>query len=156
MGEIAEMILEGVFCQKCGVAIGDGVGFPRDCADCRREKNRQRGIAGPSPLGKQLRRRLELLAECARVASDAPMQYARLARMGYCVVTTDRGSEHAEVASITEAGRAYLTKAAQPSPRTQASSAAQSPAESERHTNPTKTSLRGGGVAGEPRGGEPQ
>lgn len=37
MGEIAEMILEGVFCQVCGEFIGEPVGYPRNCEFCEEE-----------------------------------------------------------------------------------------------------------------------
>lgn len=38
MGEIADMILEGILCQLCGVYIDDeNQEFPRYCEDC--EKN---------------------------------------------------------------------------------------------------------------------
>jgi len=36
MGDVAEMILDGVLCECCGMFIGEGVGHPRDCKDCRR------------------------------------------------------------------------------------------------------------------------
>jgi len=38
MGEIAEAILEGDFCEGCGVDLGAGDGYPRRCADCQKEK----------------------------------------------------------------------------------------------------------------------
>ncbi|EJU85069.1 hypothetical protein WMU_01956 [Enterococcus faecalis EnGen0351] len=35
MGEIAEMILEGVLCAGCGVFLDvDGNGYPEYCEDC--------------------------------------------------------------------------------------------------------------------------
>jgi|GEM_PF-1785760 len=35
MGDIAEMILEGVLCQVCGELIdGEEPGYPRDCESC--------------------------------------------------------------------------------------------------------------------------
>lgn len=36
MGEIADSILDGDFCQVCGEYIGDGDGFPQSCPSCRR------------------------------------------------------------------------------------------------------------------------
>ena len=36
MGEIAEAMIEGLFCQYCGVLIdGDEPGYPRNCGSCR-------------------------------------------------------------------------------------------------------------------------
>lgn len=35
MGEIAEMVIEGLLCQECGCFIdGDTPGYPRSCEDC--------------------------------------------------------------------------------------------------------------------------
>ena len=36
MGEIAEMVLDGLLCEQCGEYIGDGLdaGYPRLCAAC--------------------------------------------------------------------------------------------------------------------------
>jgi hypothetical protein len=34
MGEIAEMMLEGMLCEGCGEFLGDGDGFPARCASC--------------------------------------------------------------------------------------------------------------------------
>ena len=35
MGEIAEMILDGILCERCGSFIdGDEVGYPRLCDEC--------------------------------------------------------------------------------------------------------------------------
>jgi hypothetical protein len=48
MGEIAEMMFEGILCQHCGVALCEGPeyeppGHPVSCQDCRRDKARKRG-----------------------------------------------------------------------------------------------------------------
>ena len=34
MGEIAEMHLDGTLCERCGVYLGQPVGYPRYCSDC--------------------------------------------------------------------------------------------------------------------------
>ena len=34
MGEVAEMMLEGILCEGCGEYLGDGAGFPQRCAGC--------------------------------------------------------------------------------------------------------------------------
>jgi hypothetical protein len=34
MGEIAEGIINGDFCQYCGEYLGEGDGFPRTCPGC--------------------------------------------------------------------------------------------------------------------------
>lgn len=43
MGDISEMIMEGIFCENCGTYIDDGEepGHPRKCEDC--EKYEKRG-----------------------------------------------------------------------------------------------------------------
>jgi len=35
MGEMAEYLLNGDDCSSCGEYIGEGDGFPRECAGCR-------------------------------------------------------------------------------------------------------------------------
>ena len=41
MGDISDMILEGILCRTCGGLVeGKEKGFPRDCRDCRRESFR--------------------------------------------------------------------------------------------------------------------
>ena len=37
MGEMTEMILNGVCCQICGDYLGDGVGHPMTCDYCHQE-----------------------------------------------------------------------------------------------------------------------
>jgi hypothetical protein len=38
MGEVAEMMLEGILCESCGEFIdGENPGHPRECADCENE-----------------------------------------------------------------------------------------------------------------------
>ncbi len=39
MGELSEMILDGILCQECGVFIenGEALGVPRSCEDCAEE-----------------------------------------------------------------------------------------------------------------------
>ncbi|WP_281281436.1 hypothetical protein [Paenibacillus dokdonensis] len=40
MGEVAEMILNGLLCEVCGCYIDDmeEPGYPRTCEDCENEK----------------------------------------------------------------------------------------------------------------------
>ncbi len=42
MGEITEMVLDGILCELCGVFIGDAVGHPRKCITCRRQTQGER------------------------------------------------------------------------------------------------------------------
>lgn len=37
MGDMADAILDGDFCQECGEYIGGGDGFPRTCVSCSGE-----------------------------------------------------------------------------------------------------------------------
>lgn len=34
MGEIADMMIDGILCEECGEYIGDAVGYPRLCSGC--------------------------------------------------------------------------------------------------------------------------
>ena len=39
MGEIAEMVLDGILCESCGAMVdGYAAGYPRMCANCEKEK----------------------------------------------------------------------------------------------------------------------
>jgi hypothetical protein len=39
MGEITEMVLEGILCDQCGVLVdGEVSGYPRRCEDCGGKK----------------------------------------------------------------------------------------------------------------------
>lgn len=40
MGDIADMILEGLLCQECGTFMEGAEGFPRSCLICRNEQKR--------------------------------------------------------------------------------------------------------------------
>ena len=42
MGEVAEMIQDGILCEFCGVYIGDEVGHPRKCSRCLKDEKRER------------------------------------------------------------------------------------------------------------------
>lgn len=35
MGEVADMIIDGILCAGCGVYLGEEVGFPCYCESCR-------------------------------------------------------------------------------------------------------------------------
>jgi hypothetical protein len=42
MGEIVEMILEGILCELCGGYIDDNYGgYPRKCSDCLKDEDGQ-------------------------------------------------------------------------------------------------------------------
>lgn len=43
MGEISEMVIEGILCELCGVYIGDATGYPRKCACCERNSKGRKG-----------------------------------------------------------------------------------------------------------------
>jgi predicted Zn-ribbon and HTH transcriptional regulator len=37
MGEVVEMILEGILCEQCGQYIGRSIGYPQKCNDCKED-----------------------------------------------------------------------------------------------------------------------
>lgn len=104
MGEVAEAMLDGTLCQKCGGHAGEPIGFPRDCNDCRRENNKRRGIAQPNPVGKRKLRTLRLLRDGDKPWSIAGSQCESLQCMGYVRRAGD-------TAQITNAGLAVLERA---------------------------------------------
>lgn len=36
MGDIADGMIDGTFCQSCGVYMDDDLDFPHDCGDCKK------------------------------------------------------------------------------------------------------------------------
>lgn len=42
MGEIADMMLDGTLCERCGEYLGEAVGFPVICAACQRDEREGR------------------------------------------------------------------------------------------------------------------
>jgi hypothetical protein len=43
MGEIANDMMSGLLCNGCGVYLGDTVGYPCFCEDCRKEAIEETG-----------------------------------------------------------------------------------------------------------------
>jgi len=39
MGDYADMVLDGIYCQLCGSVVGEGEGFPVICFSCQKEHN---------------------------------------------------------------------------------------------------------------------
>jgi Zn finger protein HypA/HybF involved in hydrogenase expression len=35
VGEVVEMMIDGTLCEVCGVYLGQAIGFPRRCRDCK-------------------------------------------------------------------------------------------------------------------------
>ena len=44
MSDVADMIVEGILCEACGVYIEDdeAAGYPRQCNDCKPRNKKQR------------------------------------------------------------------------------------------------------------------
>lgn len=42
MGDIANMMLDGILCEGCGVYLGDSTGYPRRCNSCQPNRQKQR------------------------------------------------------------------------------------------------------------------
>ena len=38
MGDIAEMHIDGTLCECCGEYLGEAVGYPRYCNECKRDR----------------------------------------------------------------------------------------------------------------------
>ena len=36
MGDVTDMIMEGILCEGCGDYMGDSVGYPRCCDECQK------------------------------------------------------------------------------------------------------------------------
>ena len=37
MGDVADMVLEGLFCEGCGAFMGNECGYPRRCEECQKD-----------------------------------------------------------------------------------------------------------------------
>ena len=44
MGDMADDIIDGIFCEQCGVYLGDAVGYPRTCSDCNDDEDEERNF----------------------------------------------------------------------------------------------------------------
>lgn len=42
MGEIADSMINGEFCEECGCYIGEATGYPRKCSDCKPKKKKKK------------------------------------------------------------------------------------------------------------------
>lgn len=71
MGDIADMIIEGVLCQGCGEYMGDGNGYPQWCRACMKTEDRKETLPGPKPGAKQKKVRC---AHCNRRIAEGGMQ----------------------------------------------------------------------------------
>lgn len=56
MGEIADSIIEGDFCQECGEFMGDGDGYPRTCGGCKKDNYKALTSTPPSKTTEKLER----------------------------------------------------------------------------------------------------
>lgn len=41
MGEIADAMINGDLCEQCGDYIGNGIGIPQKCSDCKPRKKKK-------------------------------------------------------------------------------------------------------------------
>lgn len=76
MGEIADMIMDGILCQSCGAFMGSGDGFPVSCPGCRRPARKAAHVPQPKGVG---------CGNCGRVFPDAnarDQHYAQKKRNG--------------------------------------------------------------------------
>lgn len=121
MGDIADMMLEGILCAGCGVYMGgDNDGIPRYCSDCRCYEKRAKhsGKAkSAGPVAKNLRRRLELARDATDNPlgmypgihiEDAPGQIQKLIARGLLEEYQPHNPVHKTRAVITDLGRAAL------------------------------------------------
>ena len=50
MGEISDMMLEGILCEGCGEFLGAAVGYPCYCRECRNDRKEDIVEEGDFPL----------------------------------------------------------------------------------------------------------
>lgn len=126
MGDIADMMLDGILCAGCGVALDDVCedgfetpGYPRYCCKGCEPAGELRKARKPDnmPISAKL---LRTLADAARKGrgteydgerwDSSPAQFAKLERRGYVECWQPHNPAHMPRAIITDAGREALAK----------------------------------------------
>ena len=119
MGEMAEAMLNGEFCQGCGEFLGDGDGYPTFCRGCRkteRPERETRPMVGDDLLrfvcgGHKLAARFKAIVQASTLVKptrweDAPKQHNKL--FGRGLITKDKqGRAWASSRGMQEFRNAY-------------------------------------------------
>jgi hypothetical protein len=130
MGEIAEAIISGLFCQGCGEVIDDTEpGYARFCRGCQPtprgyvSKAKPRGAHGNVlVLGNKLVKRLRMITEFTKRYGgmypgvhwdEAVGQHAKLERHGLITRYLPHNPVHKDRAVVTDYGREYLARLAE-------------------------------------------
>ena len=120
MGEIADMMLEGILCQHCGGYIGSACGYPRSCCEpepSARSLKRRSIKADAQAIGEKAKQLLERVCHFTDTPTgmypgihweDAPGQLRKLKARGFVDVYEPHNRAHKNRAVITNAGRAIL------------------------------------------------
>ncbi|MEY5098688.1 MAG: hypothetical protein RJA36_1407 [Pseudomonadota bacterium] len=126
MGEIADMMLEGILCQECGDVIDvesdDSPGHPVTCDGCRRRHRTKakKPVINAASLGGKLLRTLQAVSGWKSPMYDgmpvvqAPAQLERLRRHGLVRFEQPHNPVHRERAVITAEGLAVLAQVTPP------------------------------------------
>jgi len=119
MGEVADMMLEGILCAGCGDYMdGEADGFPVYCYSCRKDMKRDTApMKSNQPIAKALLKRLQV-AQAATdnpcgmypgiYFEDAPTQIRKLIARGLLEEYQPHNPVHKLRATITDKGRAVL------------------------------------------------
>ena len=114
MGDYADAVLDGEFCEMCSSYLGRGDGFPRRCKRCTATVTHKKGKvkAAPQPTAQMRDRDVKWLVLAARAngveCEACATAFDRLYALGFVLLSlTDNGSL---CAIITDAGRVALAK----------------------------------------------
>ncbi len=120
MGDIADMMLEGILCEGCGVYLdGTGYGVARRCNSCRKGTALDVVYNPVGPIAKSQLRWLEVALERTDkpigmypgiYVEAAPGQIRKLIKRGLLEIYEPHNSVHKTRATITDLGRAALAE----------------------------------------------
>ena len=76
MGDIADMMLEGVMCQGCGEFMGEGNGYAVFCGSCQKENGCD--VHGDKPKKEKIQ-----CSDCGKWVSEIGMPQHKIAKHGW-------------------------------------------------------------------------
>jgi hypothetical protein len=121
MGDIADMMLEGLLCEGCGIYLDDdSFGVPRYCGGCQRDNKPRKAKAASAttePIGEKAKKLLQRVCDFTDTPAgmypgiyweDAPAQLKKLLARGLVDTYDPHNPVHKTRAVITDGGRAIL------------------------------------------------
>ena len=70
MGEVAELVLEGIICEVCGIFVGEPAGYPRTCDCCCIDKSGRAIVTVRRQFATEETMDMERMVEALKVVRD--------------------------------------------------------------------------------------